>query len=62
MPDEDTFVFSEKHALYFPFCCEQLDQDKVVYASCLQPLPTLHSQTLIKSLAITPTHQWAIPE
>jgi hypothetical protein len=39
-----------------------LDQDKVVYASCLQPLPTLHSQTLIKSLAITPAHQWAIPE
>ena len=28
MPDEDTFVFSEKHALYFPFGCEQLDQDK----------------------------------
>ena len=30
MPDEDTFVFPEKHALYLPFCCEQLDQDKVV--------------------------------
>ncbi|MBT3831799.1 MAG: hypothetical protein HOF53_10120 [Gammaproteobacteria bacterium] len=31
MPDEDTFVFLEKHALYLPFCCEQLDQDKAVW-------------------------------
>ena len=31
MPDEDTFVFPEKHALYLPFCCEQLDQDKAVW-------------------------------